>query len=64
MSLQVDRRHLGFLSDIGVCYHCQRPPSVHATKNLLCNVIYLAISRILRLLLRATILPILEEFRQ
>jgi len=34
-----DRRHFEFLSNIGVCYHWQRPPWVHPTKNLAYNVI-------------------------
>jgi len=63
--LRFDRRHLKFLSDIGVYYHWQRPPWVYSTKNLTYNVIYSAISRIYPgCLLRATILLILHEFYQ
>jgi len=61
MYFRFDLRHLEILSDIDVCYHWQRLPWVHLTKNLTYNVILFSHITYIRVVY--CVLPYIAYFR-
>jgi len=60
-----DRRYLEFLSDIGVCYHRQKPPCSSLNKKPNIQRYFIQPYHVYQVsLLLATILLILDEFDQ